>query len=161
MALQYFFIRSTVCLIATKPQSLKQRDVALVSWNNENHLFHRYKHLFQWSPRCSAKAFVQYGFQRTTLKLLSWCDMVKDRLSSLTSRDTNSSMKSISKNTGRSSVRTCLSTAHTCCTLPKSFPYKNSNMYHTNYIPLFYSVARPGRHKTRMLEQGRDEQAGS
>lgn len=161
MAPTIFFIRSTVCLIATKPQSLKQRDVALVSWNNENRLFHRYKHLFQRSPRCSAKVFVQYGFQRSTLKLLSWCDMAKGRLSSLTSRGTNSIMKSISKSPSRSNVRTCLSIAHTCCTLPKSFPSKNTNMYHTNYVPLFYCVARPGRGKTQMLEGVRDKQVGS
>lgn len=152
------FIRSTICLT---PQSLKQTHVALVSWKNEKHLFDRYKPLFLRSLRCSVKDLVQYRFQSTILKLLSWWDIAKDTLSNLTSRDTNSIMQSVTANTSRSSLRTDPSTAYTYCTLPQPFPYKNSNMYHRNNIALFYSVARPRRDKTWMLEGVRKEQPGS
>ena len=155
------FIRSTICLIPTKPQFLTQRNVALVSWKHEKLRFHRYKHLFLGSLRCSAKALVQYGFQNTLLKLLSWWDMAEDRLSNLTSGDTNSIMKSATENTSGSSVKTDMSAAYTYHAPHQSFPYQNSNMYDTNNIPLFHSVARPHRGETWMLEGVRNEQPGS
>lgn len=144
----------------TNKASVPQRDVVLVSWKNEKHLFHRYKHLFWRSLRCSAKALVQYGFQSTILKLMSWWDMAKDRLSNLASRNTNSIMISVTENTSRSSVRTDLTTAYTYCTHPQP-SYKNSNMYHTSNVLLSYSKARPWRGKTWMLEGARNEQPGS
>lgn len=104
-----FLIRSRVCMITTKPRSLKHRDIAPVSWEN-THLFQRHKHLLQRSLRCSAEASVQYGFSVAILKLLFWQDGAEDRLSKLTARDTQTVMNSVTENTSGSSTRTNLTT---------------------------------------------------
>lgn len=102
----------------TNNASVLQRDVVPVSWKKEKCPFHRYKNLFQKSPRCSAKALVHYGCPSTILKLLSWWDMAKATISSPISRGTNSIMVSVTDNTGGSNVKADLSTSYTAVLLP-------------------------------------------